>query len=171
MSGKKVTCRSDSEINEVPYMFYNKANKAEDAALFPDELASDKKTVAFREITNGITDIESGLLPSTARHLAKGLDAINLGKGPFKALRAAKDREEVTIWGTPNVLATGFVQARKEKPHSAQKALLEKTGLMRSHKSLNFDRRMDISDPMEMTERDRSFSKYFFVLFCNVLCI
>ncbi|UZP45173.1 hypothetical protein NXS19_012985 [Fusarium pseudograminearum] len=154
--GTKVKEHSDADLEAATYMFYNKANEAEDAVLFPDELT--RKNFAFREIANGISDIESGVLPSTARHLTKGLDAINLGKDPYKALRAVKDQEELTIWGLPNVWVTGLVQARKEKPDSKQKHLLQKTGLMGSHKNINFDMRMDTLEPMEMMERDRSFS-------------
>lgn len=91
--------------------------------------------------------------------MTKGLDAINAGKDPYKALREAKDHEEITIWGMPYIWQTGLVAARKEKPDAQKKALLEKTGLLRSHKSSNFDKRMESSDPMENMERDRSFSR------------
>ncbi|KAL6924063.1 hypothetical protein FSST1_001337 [Fusarium sambucinum] len=158
LTGTQIKEHSDTEMDAAKYMFYNKANELEDAILFPDELTSGRKNFAFREIRNGVADIESGVLPSTARHLKKGLDAINLGKDPYKALRAAKDQEEITIWGLPNVWATGLVQARKEKPHETQKTLLQKTGLMRAHKSLSFDRLFDSLEPMEMMERDRSSS-------------
>jgi hypothetical protein len=62
---KKVTMRKDTEIVELPYMFYNEANEVDDAILFPDELTSSKKSVVFREIRNGIANIEDGILPST----------------------------------------------------------------------------------------------------------
>ena len=159
ISDKEITTRNDSEIESSPYLFYNRANELEDAILFPDELTSNKTSVAFREIRNGVADIESGVLPSNARNMAKGLDAINAGKDPYKALREAKDYEEITIWGVPHIWQTGLVAARKEKPDATHKALLDKTGLTRSHKSSNFDKRMDSSDPMENMERDRFFSK------------
>jgi len=68
-----------------------------------------------------------GVLPSNARNMTKGLDAINAGKDPYKALHEAKDHEEITIWGMPHIWQTGLVAARKEKLDTAQTALLEKT--------------------------------------------
>lgn len=73
VSNKKVAMRKDTEIAKSPYMFYNKANEVEDAILFPDELTSDKKSAAFRQIRNGVASTEDGILPSTARHFVKGL--------------------------------------------------------------------------------------------------
>ncbi|EXK24719.1 hypothetical protein FOMG_18573 [Fusarium oxysporum f. sp. melonis 26406] len=158
VSGKKLTCRDESEIDDLPYMFYNQANAAEDAILFPDELTSNKKTVAFREIRNGVANIEDGVLPSKARHFARGLEAINEGKDPMKAIRSSKDHDENNIWGLPKVWETGLIQARREKPSKAQRGLLKRTGLLNTYKSLTFDRRLEMSDPMENMERDRSFS-------------
>ncbi|KAJ4245491.1 hypothetical protein NW762_014000 [Fusarium torreyae] len=158
ITGKAISFRSDAEVAESLYMFYNDVNVAEDAILFPDELLTNKKKVPFRKIRNGVSSIEDGVLPSTARHVAKGLEAINRGKDPTKAIRAAKDHEEDLIWGLPEVWRTGLVQAKRERPSSERRALLERTGLVNAHKSLTFDRRMDIADTMEMMERDRSFS-------------
>jgi hypothetical protein len=160
VSGKKLTCRDESEIDDLPYMFYNQANAAEDAILFPDELTSNKKTVAFREIRNGVANIEDGVLPSKARHFARGLEAINEGKDPMKAIRSSQDHDENNIWGLPKVWETGLIQARREKPSKAQRGLLKRTGLLNTYKSLTFDRRLEMSDPMENMERDRSFSMY-----------
>ncbi|KAF4991683.1 hypothetical protein FGRMN_7656 [Fusarium graminum] len=158
ISGRKVTCRSDSEIAATPYMFYNQANVVEDAILFPDELTSNKTNVAFREIRNGVYDIELGVLPSEARHFAKGLAAINQGKDPMKAMSLARDRDEDFIWGMPTVWETGLTQSRYDKPSKAQRELLQRTGLLSANKNLTFDDRLDMSDPMELMERDRSFS-------------
>ncbi|KAM0283247.1 hypothetical protein ACHAQK_011072 [Fusarium lateritium] len=158
ISGRKVTCRTDADIADSPYMFYNQANSVEDAILFPDELNSNKTSVAFREIRNGVSDIEAGVLPSNARHFAKGLAAINKGKDPMKAMRLAKDQDQDHIWGLPKVWETGLTQARHDKPTKAQRTLLQRTGLLSAHKSMPFDRRLDFSDPMELMERDRAFS-------------
>ncbi|KAF5638658.1 major facilitator superfamily transporter [Fusarium sp. NRRL 25303] len=158
VSNKKVTMRKDTAIAESPYMFYNKANEVEDAILFPDELTSDKKSVAFREIRNGVASIEDGILPSTARHLVKGLEAINKGKDPMKAMRMAKHDDQDNIWGLPKVWETALLQARSDKLKKSQKALLQRTGLLNAYKTLSYDRRLEESDPMEMMERDRAFS-------------
>ncbi|SPJ83940.1 uncharacterized protein FTOL_10456 [Fusarium torulosum] len=127
-------------------------------SFFPDELTSNKTIVAFREIRNGVSDIEVGVLPSEARNFAKGLAAINKGRDPVKAMRLAKDRDEEHIWGLPKVWETGLKQARHDKPTKAQRLLLQRTGLLSAHKSLSFDQRLDVSDPMELMERDRAFS-------------
>ncbi|KAF5598826.1 major facilitator superfamily transporter [Fusarium pseudocircinatum] len=158
VSNKKVTMRKDTELAESPYMFYNKANEVEDAILFPDELTSDKKSVAFREIRNGVASIEDGILPSTARHFVKGLEAINKGKNPMQAMRMAKHEDQDNIWGLPKVWETALLQARSDKLKKAQKALLQRTGLLHAYKTLSYDRRLEESDPMEMMERDRAFS-------------
>ncbi|KAF4452302.1 mfs allantoate protein [Fusarium austroafricanum] len=89
---------------------------------------------------NGVVSIEDGLLPSKARHLAKGLEAINKGRNPMKALRRAKDEDEDRIWGLPEAWTTGLQHT------------------LPTIKALRFDKRMDLSDPMEMMERDRAFS-------------
>ncbi|KAF5617198.1 delta14-sterol reductase [Fusarium tjaetaba] len=155
VSNKKVTIRKDAQS---PYMFYNKANEVEDAILFPDELTSDRKSVAFREIRNGVASIEDGILPSTARHFVKGLEAINKGKDPMKAMRMAKHEDQDNIWGLPKVWETALLQARSDKLKNAQKALLQRTGLLHAYKTLSYDRRLEESDAMEMMERDRAFS-------------
>ncbi|KAF5565793.1 major facilitator superfamily transporter [Fusarium phyllophilum] len=158
VSNKKVTMRKDTELAESPYMFYNKANEVEDAILFPDELTSDRKSVAFREIRNGVASIEDGILPSTARHFVKRLEAINKGKDPMKAMRMAKHDDQDNIWGLPKVWETALLQARSDKLKKSQKALLQRTGLLNAYKTLSYDRRLEESDPMEMMERDRAFS-------------
>ncbi|PNP74678.1 hypothetical protein FNYG_12014 [Fusarium nygamai] len=158
VSNKKVTMRKDTELAESPYMFYNKANEVEDAILFPDELTSDRKSVAFREIRNGVASIEDGILPSTARHFVKGLEAINKGKNPMQAMRMAKHEDQDNIWGLPKVWETALLQARNDKLKKSQKALLQRTGLLHAYKTLSYDRRLEESDPMEMMERDRAFS-------------
>ncbi|KAF5978634.1 major facilitator superfamily transporter [Fusarium coicis] len=158
VSNKKVTMRKDTELAESPYMFYNKANEVEDAILFPDELTSDRKSVAFREIRNGVASIEDAILPSTARHFVKGLEAINKGKDPMKAMRMAKHEDQDNIWGLPKVWETALLQARSDKLKKSQKALLQRTGLLHAYKTLSYDRRLEESDPMEMMERDRAFS-------------
>lgn len=153
--------RKDTEIAESPYMFYNKANEVKDAILFPDEHTSYKKSVAFREIRNGVASIEDGILPSTARHFVKVLEAINKGKDPMKAIRMAKHDDEDNIWGLPKAWETALLQVRSDKLKKSQKALLQWTGLLNAYKTLSYDRRLEESDPIEMMERDRAFSKYF----------
>ncbi|KAF5618382.1 delta14-sterol reductase [Fusarium sp. NRRL 52700] len=158
VSNKKVTMRKDTELAESPCMFYNKANEVEDAILFPGELTSERKSFAFREIRNGVASIEDGILPSTARHYVKGLEAINKGKDSMKAMRMAKHDDQDTIWGLPKIWETALLQARGDKLKKSQKALLQRTGLLNAYKTLSYDRRLEESDPMEMMEQDRAFS-------------
>lgn len=160
ISGRKVKCRTDDEIAGSPYMFYNEANIAEDAILFSDELISKKTSVAFREIRNGVSDIDVGVLPSEARHFSKGLAAIGKGKDPMKAMRLAKNQDEDHIWGLPKVWVTAIRQLRDDPPGDLQRSLFKEVGLWNAHKCLSFDQRLDFSDPTELMERDRAFSKH-----------
>ena len=157
---KNVTCRSHDEISDLPHMFYNKANEAEDAILFPDDLDSDNnKSVPFREIHNGVSRIESGMLPSDIRHMAKGMEAINRGEDPIDAIERATDEDEDSIWRLPKVWETGLKQLKQEKPKGERRKLLMRTGLLTAHKSMSMEQRLKESDPMEVMERDRSFGE------------
>lgn len=79
----------------------------------------------------------------------------------MKAMRMAKHDDQDNIWGLPKVWETALLQARSDKLKKSQKALLQRTGLLNAYKTLSYDRRLEESDPMEMMERDRAFSKYF----------
>lgn len=160
IGGDKMSCSTEADIAELPYMFYNQANALEDAILFPDELDSTRPSVAFREIRNGVSDIECHALPSEARYVAKGLAATNKERDPKNDMRLGNEQHDEHIWGLPKVWETGLRQARQEKPTKAQRDLLERTGLLRSHKCLSFKQRLDVSDPEESMDRDRGFSKY-----------
>ncbi|KAF5009291.1 hypothetical protein FDECE_4503 [Fusarium decemcellulare] len=157
INGKGMTCRGGEELDTSPYMFYNKVNVAEDEILFPDEKTSNKKNVPFREIRNGINRIEDGVLPSTIRHLAKGMEAFSKGKDPMAALHRAKDTDDDTIWALPKIWVTGLKQVRRDMPSAEQRRLLRRTGLETTHRSISLEERLEISDPMEIMERDRSF--------------
>ncbi|CAG1996618.1 unnamed protein product [Fusarium graminearum] len=50
VAGPHIIVHDDDDVEESLYMFYNEANEAEDAVLFPDE--STRKNFAFREISN-----------------------------------------------------------------------------------------------------------------------
>lgn len=160
IKGHSVKCRTGAELDTSPYMFYNQVNVLEDEILFPDELVSEKKNVPFREIRNGVSRIEDGVLPSAVRHLEKGMEAFRKGKDPMKALKAAKDRDNDSIWAIPKIWETGLKQARKEAISDGRRDLLKRTGLSTVHKSLTLDQRLNMSDPMETMERDRSFGEW-----------
>ncbi|RMJ18642.1 hypothetical protein CDV36_001762 [Fusarium kuroshium] len=157
IKGHSIKCRTGEQLDRSPYMFYNDVNVLEDQILFPDELVSDKKNVPFREIRNGVSRIEDGILPSTIRQLEKGMEAFTEGKDPMKALKAVKDRDDNSIWAIPKVWETGLKQARKETLSDAQRSLLKRTGLSTPQKTMSLDKRLNTSDPMEIMERDRSF--------------
>lgn len=159
IKGHSVKCRTGAELDTSRYMFYNDVNVLEDEILFPDELVSEKKSVPFREIRNGVSRIEDGILPSTIRQLEKGMEAFTEGKDPMKALKSVKDSENDSIWAIPKVWETGLKQARKETLSGAQRGLLNRTGLATTQKSMSLDKRLNISDPMETMERDRSFGE------------
>lgn len=161
VSGQDVNCRDASELTESPYMFYNAANEAEDAVLFPDDTTSNKKSTPFHEIRNGAASIEGGVLPSTIRHLAKGMEALEMGKDPMDALEFAMDNDEDSIWALPKVWETGLRHVRREKPVGERRKLLSRTGMLAKEHHLSIDERLEITDPMEVMERDRSFGKCF----------
>ncbi|OAQ58394.2 mfs allantoate protein [Pochonia chlamydosporia 170] len=156
IDGKSVASRSAKELSTSPYVFYCEANVVEDEVLFPDELVSGKQNMPFREIRNGINRIESGILPSAARHLAKGVEILNQGKGLMAALHGTRD-DEKNIWALPKVWESGMKQVRREEPTGEQSKLLKRTGLDTTHKRPSFGQRLDKVDCMENMERDRSF--------------
>lgn len=160
IQGRDVTTRGTSELAKSPYMFYNEADAAEDQVLFPDELISNKQNVPFREIRNGVSRVESAILPTTTRHIAKGLEAIKKGKDPMKALSAVKDQDGDSLWAMPTVWTTAMRQIRFDKPSLEQVKLLKRTGLYTTRKSVTLDQRMKEADPMELMERDRSFGEW-----------
>lgn len=171
IQGHSVKCRTGADLQDGSrYMFYNDVNVLEDEILFPDELVSNKKNVPFREIRNGVSRIEDGVLPSTIRHLEKGMEAFKQGKDPMKALEAVKDRDDNSIWSIPKVWETGLKQARKERLSDARRNLLKRTGLSTTQKSMSLDQRLNMSDPMETMERDRSFGESATQTFDSVTC-
>ncbi|KAM5360707.1 hypothetical protein ACJZ2D_013585 [Fusarium nematophilum] len=157
INGKRMTCHDSTELVESPYMFYNEANRAEDMVLFPDELVSDKKSVPFREIRNGASRIEDGFLPSTLRHLKKGMKAIEEGRDPAVGLDQARDDEDDSIWAVPKIWETGLAEVRQQKPEGERLRLLKRTGLAAARKTLTLQQRLGDTDPMQTMERDRSF--------------
>ncbi|KAF7560550.1 hypothetical protein G7046_g3593 [Stylonectria norvegica] len=152
------SCRDGSEVSQSPYMFYNKANVVEDEVLFPDESTSTKsENVPFRQITNGASGLETGVLPSAIRYLAKGLAALQHGEDPMAALDAARDTDEDSLWALPNIWTTGLRLVHQEGLTTDQKQLLRRTGLAKIPKSMSTAERMRTSDGMEIMERDRAF--------------
>lgn len=140
-------------------MFYNKANAAEDAVLFPDDEGSSNKSTPFREMRNGVTSIEAGVLPSTIRHLKRGMKAFNQGKDPTQALKHASAGDEDSIWALPKVWESGLRCVRRERPLGARRSLLARTGLLAKARHFSVEERFSNTDPMQVMERDRSFGK------------
>lgn len=159
IKGKSATCHDASELMNSPYLFYNKANIAEDAILFPEDVSSNNKSTPFREMRNGVTSIEAGVLPSTIRHLKIGLEAINKGRNPLEALKHASGSDEDSIWALPKVWESGLRCVRRERPLGAQRNLLARTGLLAKFRNFSMEERLNNTDPMQVMERDRSFGK------------
>ncbi|RFU76443.1 mfs allantoate [Trichoderma arundinaceum] len=157
VKGDDVSWRTPAELAASPYLFYNKANVAEDEILFPDELISNRQSVPFREVKNGVNRIESPMFPSHIRHLEKGMTALREGKDPFLPLEDARDDDEDSIWALPKVWETGLEQFRQGAVSTEQRELLERTGLDTINQSQLLADRLDDADPLEIMERDRSF--------------
>ncbi|KAL6882312.1 hypothetical protein HDV57DRAFT_509473 [Trichoderma longibrachiatum] len=154
----KVNCRTTRELASSPYLFYNKANVAEDEVLFPDELVSPRDKVPFREIRNAINRLEAPMLPSEARDLEKGLQAICEGNDPSSVMDKATDRDEDTIWALPALWETGLRQVLGGTLSAEQRELLRKTGLDTINESQSLADRLESAEGLEIIERDRSFN-------------
>ncbi|KAI0967045.1 hypothetical protein F4678DRAFT_465849 [Xylaria arbuscula] len=71
ITNKKMTTYQGNESpNMASHMFYNEADAAEDAVLFPDELISLNRNVPFKEVSNAITRLEDGS-GTMSRYLAQ----------------------------------------------------------------------------------------------------
>lgn len=157
INGNGISYRTNSELSTNPYMFYSEANVVEDQILFPDELVSNNDSVPFRQIRNGIHRIEGGILPSKARHLAKGMEALSLGGDPLEALDNAMFNDEDNMWALTKIWESGMRQVRREKPSGEQRKLLKRTGLYGLNENPLFQQLFEDADYMEVMERDRSF--------------
>ncbi|KAH7304580.1 hypothetical protein B0I35DRAFT_484412 [Stachybotrys elegans] len=156
MKSHDVRTRTDADFVRSPYLFYNEASAAEDRVLFPDELVSNKESVPFRELKNGISRLDSGSLDSRLKIIARGMEALDIGEDPFRATENIMDNEKDSIWALPKVWDTGLKQLRKDQPTIQEKTLLQRVGLLRPHKSLSLADRLEFSDRQEVMERDRS---------------
>lgn len=155
----QMTSKSTRELGSSPYLFYNDANVVEDEILFPDEVDSNKKSVPFREIRNGISRIETPNFPSRVRQLEKSLALAREGKDPAAAFEETLDSDEGSIWALPKVWQTGFGQLLQGTLSVQQRKLLNRTGLDTINQSQLLVDRLEDADPMEIMERDRSFGK------------
>lgn len=154
-----ITSRTTRELGSSPYLFYNKANVVEDEILFPDEIISNKKSVPFREIRNGVSRIETPNFPSRVRQLEKSLALAREGKDPAIVFEETLDSDESSIWALPKIWQTGFGQLLRGTLSVQQRKLLNRTGLDTINQSQLLVDRMEDADPMEIMERDRSFGK------------
>ncbi|UKZ96115.1 uncharacterized protein TrAFT101_010916 [Trichoderma asperellum] len=152
-----ITSRATRELGSSPYLFYNKANVVEDEVLFPDEAASNKKRVHFREIRNGVSRIETPNLPSRIRQLERSLALAREGKDHAAAFEETLDSDEGSIWALPRIWQTGFGQLRQGTLSVQQRKLLNHTGLDTINQSQLLADRSEDADFMEIMERDRSF--------------
>lgn len=75
-NNKVWSVQEDISMETRPYMFYNKADEAEDAVLFADELISPTHVIPFKEVSNPITRLEigAGTLTKYLAQVAKNMD-------------------------------------------------------------------------------------------------
>ncbi|KAK1239980.1 hypothetical protein MKX08_007422 [Trichoderma sp. CBMAI-0020] len=129
----KITSRTTDELGDSPYMFYSKANVAEDEILFPDEATSNKKS------------------------LEKSWALAREGKRPAAAFEETLDSDEGSIWALPKIWKTAFAQFRQETRSVEQRKQLSRTGLDAVSPAQLLAVRLEDADFMEIMERDRSF--------------
>lgn len=88
------TVQSDDVMNASPHTFYNEADAAEDAVLFPDELLSLNRNVPFKEVSNAITRLEDGS-GTMSRYVAKlALESSQRSQKPPPLLDEYSDTDE-----------------------------------------------------------------------------
>ncbi|KAI8946385.1 hypothetical protein F4801DRAFT_564907 [Xylaria longipes] len=86
--------RGDGTLDASPHTFYNEADAAEDAILFPDELISLNRDVPFKEVSNAITRLEDGS-GTMSRYLAKlAMESSHRSKKPPQLLDEYSDTDE-----------------------------------------------------------------------------
>lgn len=135
------------------YTLYSEANVVEDRVLFPDELVEGTKSLErapFREIKNGINQIESRILPSVNKGLTRQLEAIMQGRDPDDDAMLAMVEEEKHLW----VWGTGLDQLQTEKLSEEQEELLERTGLQLPYVPASLE--FDPLEHLEIMERNRA---------------
>ncbi|KAG8420581.1 hypothetical protein J3459_010943 [Metarhizium acridum] len=167
-NGESVTRCDASEASASPYLFYNEANVLEDQILFPDELISNKRNVPFNEMKDGVIRIESGVLPSRARHLLRsqkaGMLLLQGYEGREPSPKASDDEEDGYLsnesddeedgylsnasddkvgflWDSPELWESAIEQVRKEALNGQQNIRLQRTGLDAMQASSLFEER------------------------------
>lgn len=155
----KITSRNPDELGDSPYMFYSKANVVEDEILFPDEAISNKKSVAFREIRNGISRIETPSLPSRTRQIERSLAMAREGQDFVAAYEETLDSDEGSIWALPKIWQAAFEKFLQGTLSVQQRNLLSRTGLDSVSQARVLADRLEDANWMEIMERDRSFGK------------
>jgi hypothetical protein len=142
------------------YHFYNEANVLEDQVLFPDEMVErERDNVPFREISNGISQLERGVAPRDTRRLARRLEAFDAGEDvkaleeSFDQIDLAEDIPKHHVW------ETGLKQLRRSKPSSEHRKLFKRTGIDRLYTDEWLEELLDDPDPLEQMERERAEGK------------
>lgn len=88
------TVDGDGMLESMPHTFYNEADAAEDAILFPDELISPNRNVPFKEVSNAITRLEDGY-GVMSKYLAKrAKDTSHLPEKPSRSKDDDSDSDE-----------------------------------------------------------------------------
>ncbi|KAI3333171.1 hypothetical protein F4824DRAFT_503461 [Ustulina deusta] len=86
--------KGDGVLDTPLHIFYNEADAAEDAILFPDELISLNRNVPFKEVSNAITRLEDGS-GTMSRYLAKlAIETTHRSQKPPQLLEEYSDTDE-----------------------------------------------------------------------------
>jgi hypothetical protein len=185
MNGKGVSSRNASEPSSA-YLFYNEANAVEDKILFPEESVSNKSKAPFREIQNGVSRIERGMLPSSARMLGQRVARWDLKHNVAETLSTAEadsendddydddydddddddydDDYDGALWDLPKVWESAMQQVLRKPATGQRRKLLKRTGLDDNPSRLSLKERSELADPMERMERDRSVGEWLDIM-------
>lgn len=157
INGETVTSRNASDdIAASPYLFYNDANVAEDRVLFPDDLTSNKQDTPFREMKNGVNRIESGVLPSTVKHVMRNMAKMEFEDNGPQTVPSALNNDKDALWDLPTIWESGMKLLKSGKPSGERRKLLNRTGIDAKHLGASFEERFGEQETLETMERDRS---------------
>lgn len=97
------TVKGDAVLESSPHTFYNEADAAEDAILFPDELIAPNRNVPFKEVSNAVTRLEDGY-GVMSKYLAKlAKDTSHLPNKPSRFTGEDLDSDE--SWDTDDLVS------------------------------------------------------------------
>ncbi|KAI8626051.1 hypothetical protein F5Y19DRAFT_466640 [Xylariaceae sp. FL1651] len=149
---KTWTVKGDAPMTVGRYIFYTKANAAEDAMLFPDELISPNRNVPFKEVSNVTTRLKAGAGTMT-KYLAK------------VAKKQIQDEDGTVIkhWRLPRLWEDTIEEINRSHIDVERKNMLMRVGLSdgssglirKSQNDAEFSKNLDNMNRLMLMEKDR----------------